>query len=131
MANQFGQALRTSMASDLATALGNGTIKLFSGAVPANCQAADPAGLLATGTLPSTAATATAGVATKSGSWPFTGSAAGNAQTFRLYDSGAVCIHQGTVTVSGGGGDMIIDNTSIAVSQAGSVTVYSVTIGGA
>lgn len=131
MANQFGQALRTSMASDLATALGGGTINLFSGSVPVDCQAADPAGLLASGTLPGTAATASAGAVTKSGSWTFTGSAAGNAQTFRLYDSVAVCIHQGTVTVAGGGGVMIIDNTSITISQAGSVTVYSVTIGGA
>lgn len=131
MANQFGQALRTSMASDLATALGSGQIRLFSGAVPVNCQAADPAGQLAAGTLPSTAATASAGVATKSGSWPFTGSAVGTAQSFRLYDSVAVCIHQGTVTVGGGGGDMIIDNTSITISQVGSVTAYTVTMGGA
>jgi hypothetical protein len=119
------------MAGDLATALGGGEIRLFSGAVPVNCQAADPAGQLASGTLPATAATASGGVASKSGSWGFTGSAGGTAQTFRLYDSSAVCIHQGTVTAAGGGGDMIIDNPVIAVSQAGSVTVYTVTMGGA
>jgi hypothetical protein len=132
MAHQFGSTLRNNMGSQLVTALNGGSIKLFSGATPANCAAADPSGLLASGTLPGTAATSSAGVVTRSGTWSFTGSAAGSIATFRLYDSsGSVCIHQGTVTATGGGGDMTIDNISIANAQAGSVTSYSVTIGGA
>jgi hypothetical protein len=131
MAHQFGQTLRNNMATQLVNALGGGSLKLFSGALPANCQAADPSGLLAAGTLPATAASATAGVVSKSGTWPFTGSAAGNIASFRVYDSGAVCVHQGTVTATGGGGDMTIDNISIANAQTGTVTSYTATIGGA
>jgi len=131
VANQFGVALRTAMASDLASSLGSGVIRLFSGSVPADCQAADPSGLLASGTLPSTAATALSGVVTKAGTWLFTGSASGNAQSFRIYDSSLVCIHQGVVSEVGLGGDMIIDTIAINPAQSGEVTGYAVTIGGA
>jgi hypothetical protein len=131
VASQFGVVLRTAMASDLASSLSNGVIKLFSGSVPVDCQAADPSSILASGTLPSTAATALSGVVTKAGAWLFTGSASGNAQSFRIYDSSLVCIHQGTVSESGFGGDMIIDTIAINPAQAGEVTGYAVTIGGA
>lgn len=131
MANQFGEALRNSMASSLASSLGSGVIKLFSGSVPVDCQAADPSGTLASGTLPSTAATAVSGAVSKAGTWAFTGSSSGNAQCFRIYDSSLVCIHQGTVSESGFGGDMIIDTIVINPAQAGEVTGYAVTIGGA
>lgn len=130
MAHQFG-TVRNNMGSQLVTALNGGSLKLFSGAQPANCAAADPSGLLASGTLPATAASSTGGVVTKSGTWSFTGSAAGNIASFRLYDSGGACQHQGNVTATGGGGDMTIDNIAIANAQQGTVTSYSVTIGGA
>ncbi|MFN9968375.1 MAG: hypothetical protein ACK58T_00625, partial [Phycisphaerae bacterium] len=72
------------------------------------------------------------GVVTKSGTGNFTGSAAGNAATFRISEAGGtVCVHQGTVTATGGGGDMTLDNVNIAISQAGSVGTYQVTMGGA
>jgi len=131
MAHQFGTTVRNNMATQLTTALASGSIKLFSGSVPANCAAADPAGLLASGNLPATAATNTGGVVSRSGTWSFTGSAAGNIASFRLYDSGGTCIHQGTVTATGGGGDMTVDNINIANGQTGSVTGYATTIGGA
>lgn len=131
MANQFGSALRTNQGTQLVNALASGTLKLFSGSVPANCAAVDPAGLLASGSLPATAASVSAGVVTKSGTWSFTGSGSGTIASFRLYDSGAVCIHQGTVTITGGGGDMTVDNTSIATGQTGSVGTYSITMPGA
>jgi hypothetical protein len=131
LANQFGEVLRNQMATSLSSALSNGVIKLFSGAAPVDCQAADPAGELASGILPAIAATALSGVVSKFGSWLFTGSAAGNALSFRVYDSSLVCIHQGTVSVSGMGGDMIIDTIAINPAQAGEVTGYAVTIGGA
>lgn len=132
MAHQFGTAVRNNMANDLVTALSSGVLRLFSGAVTANCAAADPSGLIASGTLPATAASATGGVVTKSGTWSFTGSAPGNAASFRLYEAGGtVCVHQGTVSATGGGGDMTLDNVSIANSQAGTVNTYQVTIGGA
>lgn len=131
MANKFGAALRNQMAVSLASALSSGVIKLFSGATPVNCQAADPAGELASGTLPAIAAITTSGEVLKSGSWLFTGSAAGNAQSFRIYDSSLVCIHQGTVSEVSMGGDMVIDTVEITPAQAGEVIGYAITIGGA
>lgn len=131
MAMQFGTTLRTDMADEVVTAAAGGTIKIFSGAVPANCAAADPSGALVSDTLPTPALTNTAGTLSKAGTWSFTGDAAGTAASFRLYTSGAVCFAQGSVTATGGGGDMTIDNTSIAVGQAGEVLTVSIVVGGA
>ena len=131
MTLQFGTTQRSAMADVLVTAAAGGSVKLFSGSVPANCAAADPAGLLASGTLPSPALTNTSGTLSKAGTWAFTGSAAGTVASFRLYTSGAVCFCQGTVTASGGGGDMTIDNTVIASGQGGTVNTVSVVVGGA
>jgi hypothetical protein len=132
MALQFSTTDRTAFATQLCTAIASGTIKLFSGAEPANCAAADPSGLLATGTLPATAMTAASGVATKAGSWTLTGSAGGTAASFRIYDSGGTtCRQQGSATASGGGGDMTLDNASIANLQVITVQTYQITIGNA
>jgi hypothetical protein len=119
------------MGDDVVTAADGGTMKIFSGAVPANCAAADPSGELVDETLPSPALTNTSGTVTKAGTWAFTGAAAGTAASFRLYTSGAVCFMQGDVTATGGGGVLEIDNTSIAIGQAGEVTAVTITIGGA
>ena len=131
MALQLGSTLRNTMAGDIVTAAAGGTLKIFSGAVPANCAAADPSGELTSATLPTPALTASGGVCSKAGTWTFTGTAAGTAASFRLYTSGAVCFAQGNVTITGGGGTMTIDNTSISISQNGTVTSVTITIGGA
>jgi hypothetical protein len=131
MALQLGTALRTSMGDDIVADAAGGALKIFSGAVPANCAAADPAGELVDATLPSPALTNTSGVLTKAGTWTFTGAAAGAAASFRLYTGAAVCFAQGNVTASGGGGTMEIDNTSIAIGQNGTVSAVTITVGGA
>ena len=131
MALQLGATLRNTIAGDIVTAAAAGSIKIFSGAVPANCAAADPSGTLTMATLPNPALTASAGVCTKAGTWTFTGSATGVAASFRLYTSGAVCFAQGNVTATGGGGTMEIDNTTINATQNGTVTGVTITVGGA
>ena len=52
-------------------------------------------------------------------SLPRTGTAtgAGIADNFQIFDGANVLIMSGTVSASGGGGDMIIDNTNIAIDQ--------------
>ena len=131
MAIQHGTGSRTAAAQAIADELAGGTIKLFSGSVPVNCAAADPAGELASGSLPSPCLTASAGALSKAGTWSYAGSAAGNAASFRLYSAGAVCEAQGDVTATGGGGVMEINDVAVANGQAGSVTAYSETVGGA
>lgn len=132
MAWQFGSALRTTMASDIQAAGGaTAALKIFSGAVPANCAAADPAGLLVTIALPPTFLTAAGGVASLAGSWTAAASGAGNAATVRLYDSGGVCLAQGSVSATGGAGDLTLDNVNIAAGQTVTITAATFTIGGA
>lgn len=129
--SQYGATIRNDQAGLYVTAAAGGTFKIFSGALGANCAAADPAGELVSDTLPSPALTAAAGIATKAGTWGFTGDAAGTAASFRLYTAAAVCFWQGDVTATGGGGTMEIDNTAIALGQTGSVTAVTLTVGGA
>lgn len=131
MALQMSTTLRNNRVSQVQTTIGTTPrLYLFSGAVPANCGAADPTGLLATLTLPSTwLSTASSGQVTIAGSpWTGTGSAAGTAASFRIKDStGTTCHLQGAVTATGGGGDLTLDNTSIANAQNIQVTGFTLT----
>ena len=134
MAFQESITVRNARLDAIETVVGTAAIlKLFSGAEPANCAAADPAGTLATLNLPSDwLANAAAGAKAKAGSWTGTGSAGGTAASFRIYDSGlAACHMQGTVTATGGGGDMTLDNVVIANGQAITVNTFTVTAGNA
>ena len=132
MAFQFGTTQRTNMITQIGTTLGAaGTFKVFSGAEPANCAAADPTGLLLTFALPATPFTNAAGVATLAGTWSGTAAASGVMASFRVYDSSAACEMQGTVTLTGGGGDMTVSNTNIASGQTFSVSTFTVTMGNA
>jgi hypothetical protein len=108
-------------------------LRIYTGTVPANCAAAATGTLLVEMALPSDwMAAASAGVKAKSGTWSGTGAAAGTAGYFRIVDTAGTTTHaQGTATITGGGGDMILDNTSIAVSQVVTVNSFSLTTGNA
>jgi hypothetical protein len=134
MTFQYSVAIRNAKLDQVESTIGvSALLKIFSGAEPANCAAADPAGLLATLTLPvDWMSNAAAGSKAKLGSWTGTGSGAGNAASFRIYDNGAAACHiQGTVTATGGGGDMTVDNVSIAVAQVITVNSFTLTAGNA
>lgn len=109
-------------------------LKIRTGAQPADCATADSGTILATLTLPSDwMAAASGGTKAKSGTWEDTSADnAGTAAHFRLYASdGTTCHAQGTVTVTGGGGDMTVDNTVFAAAQAFSITSFTLTAGNA
>jgi hypothetical protein len=79
---------------------------------------------------------ADSGSKTKLGAWAGTGLAAAAAGTnighFRLKDSsGTVCGIQGSVTITGGGGDMTVDNTNVAFNQAIAVGTFTIDAGNA
>jgi hypothetical protein len=134
MAAKKSVAVRNAQGDAMETAIGvSPKLQIFSGAAPADCAAADSGTKLAEGDLPADfLAAAAAGAKSKSGTWTLTGVAAGTAGHFRLKDStGATCHLQGTVTITGGGGDMIVDNTSIAVSQVITVNTFTDTQGNA
>lgn len=108
-------------------------LQIRTGAQPANCASADSGTLLCEITLPSDwMAAAASGAKSKSGTWSGTGAAAGTAGHWRIKDSaGTTCHYQGSCSATGGGGDMTLDNTSIAASQAVTVNSFTLTSGNA
>lgn len=135
MALQLSDAVRNARLDAIEASIGTGAVlKIRTGAPPANCAAADSGTVLATLTLPSDwMAAASGGSKALSGSWSdASADATGTAAHFRLYASdGTTCGLQGTVTATGGGGDMTVDNTSFASGQAFSVTSFTLTDGNA
>lgn len=135
MTLQLSTAVRNARLDAIETAIGASAIlKIRSGAAPANCETADSGTVLATLNLPSDwMAAASSGTKAKSGTWEDTSAdAAGTAAHFRLYASdGTTCHAQGTVTATGGGGDMTVDNTSFAAGQSFTVTGFTITEGNA
>lgn len=130
MSIQLSIAVRDAQLDAFETAAGAAAhLKLYTGAQPANCAAAEAGTLLCDMALPSDwMAAASNGSKALAGSWAGTGAAAGSAAHFRIYDSaGATCHMQGTVTATGGGGDLTLDNVSIAASQAVSITGFTLT----
>lgn len=136
MAVQQSVAVRNAKNDSVETTIGTGPLlKVFAGAQPANCAAADAGASLGNGTLPSDwASNSAAGVKAKSGTWTVTGTAAAGAGTvighYRIYDStGATCHEQGDCAI--GSGTMQFDNTSIANGQVATVNSYNRTAGNA
>ena len=133
MAFQFSTAARNAALDAIETTAGTApTLTIRTGSVPANCAAARAGTVLATLTLPSDwLTTASGGSKALSGTWQdVAADAAGTAAHFSV-DQGATCHIQGTVTATGGGGDMTIDNTSLAVGQQVTITAFNLTAGGA
>lgn len=109
-------------------------LRIYTGAQPANCAAANSGTLLAEMTLPSDwMAAASSGAKALSGTWSDTSAnGTGTAAHFRIYESsGTTCHIQGSVTATGGGGDLTLNNTSIASGQAVSITSFTLTDGNA
>lgn len=135
MAIQMSVTARNGMLDSMETTVGTGPIlEIRSGAPPANCAAADSGTLLASMTLPSDwMAAAASGSKSKSGTWQdLTANATGAAAHYRLKDSGgSTCHEQGTVSGTGGGGDMELDNTSIVAGQQVTVVTWTRNAGNA
>lgn len=130
MSIQFSVAVRNARLDAIESTIGTSPIlKIRSGAAPANCATADSGTVLATLTLPSDwMAAASNGTKAMSGTWSDADGvdATGTAAHFRIYASdGTTCHMQGTVTATGGGGDMTVDNTSFAAGQAFSITSFT------
>lgn len=105
-------------------------LKIRTGAQPADCATADSGSVLATLSLPSDwMAAASSGSKAKSGTWSDSSAdASGTAAHFRLYASdGTTCHMQGTVTATGGGGDMTVDSVSFTAGQSFTINTFSLT----
>lgn len=135
MTLQYSTTVRNAKLDAVETAIGTSAVlKIRTGSVPANCAAADSGTVLATLNLPSDwMAAAASGQKAKAGTWEDTSAdATGTAAHWRLYASDGTTVHaQGTVTATGGGGDMTVDNTSFVAAQSFTVTGFTLTAGNA
>ena len=134
MALQLGTTLRNALLDQIETTVGTTPyLQIRSGSPPSDCSQADSGTLLCEIHLPSEwAANASSGSKALAGSWTDTGVAAGTAAHFRLKDNGKTTTHmQGTVTATGGGGDMTLDNAVIAVGQTVTVNSFTLSAGNA
>lgn len=132
MPMQFSDATVNGSLDAIETAIGaSPTLEIRSGVKPANNAAVDTGTLLATLTLPADfLAAAAARAKAKAGTWTATGGAGAGAGTaaghFRI-KQGVTSHIQGSITVTGGGGDMTVDNVSIANGQAFTVNTFTIT----
>lgn len=135
MALQLSTAVRDARLDTIESTIGTSAImKIRTGSAPADCGTADSGTVLATLSLPSDwMAAASGGSKAKTGTWQdASADATGTAGHFRIYDSGGTtCGIQGTVTATGGGGDLTLDNTSIATGQTVTITTFTLTDGNA
>lgn len=134
MAAQFSVAVRNATLDAVETTTGTSPkLQIRTGAAPANCATADSGTLLAEITCPSDwMAAASGGTKVLAGSWTVAASGTGTAGHYRMKDSaGTTCHEQGTITITGGGGDLTVDNTSIASGQTVTITAKTLTAGGA
>jgi len=135
MALQYSVAVRNAQLDAVEVTVSTAPLlRIYSGSAPANCAAAASGTLLAEMTLPSDwMAAASSGSKALSGTWQdASANATGTAGHFRLYDSGGTTCHaQGTVTATGGGGDLTLDNVSIASGQSVTITSFTITAGNA
>lgn len=131
MTIQLSTSARNALLDAIETAVGASAIlKIRSGAAPASPAAADSGTVLATVALPADwMAAASGGTKAKSGTWEDAAAdATGTAGHYRIYASdGTTCHLQGTVTATGGGGDMTVDNTSFAAGQRFTVDTFTLT----
>ncbi len=133
MAFQFSVAARNAALDAIETTAGTSPVlTIRTGSAPANCAAARTGTVLATLNLPSDwLAAASGGTKGIAGTWQdASADAAGTAAHFSI-DQGGTCHIQGTVTATGGGGDMTLDNVVIALLQQVTITSFTLTAGGA
>jgi hypothetical protein len=137
MALQYSVAVRNAQLDAVESTIGTAAVlKIYdlTAGAPADCAAAITGTVLATITLPSDWMNAAAtGSKTKLGTWSDSSAdAAGVADFWRLFASdGTTCGAQGTVTATGGGGDLTLDNAVVAAAQSVTISTFTISAGNA
>lgn len=135
MAIQLNVATRNARLDTIESTNGSScSLEIRTGSVPASCATAGTGTVLVTINLPSDwMATASSGSKAIAGTWQDTSADnTGTAAHFRVYNSQATkdnttCFMQGTVTATGGGGDLTLDNTSVTSGQSVTITSFTLT----
>lgn len=134
MAIRLATATRNALANAFVTQADSGTgaatVKIYTGTQPASANDAASGTLLVTFTLsdPSFGAAAAGGVTLSGTPKSASAAATGTAGWFRLETSTPGTVIDGSVTATGGGGDMTVDNTSITSGQTVNLTGGTVTM---
>ena len=135
MTIQFSIPVRNARLDAIATVIDSSAkLIIYSGAQPASCAEAPTGTVLATLSLPSSwMLAASSGSKSKTGTWSDTSAdASGTAGYFRICDNLlTACGLQGSITASGGGGDMTIDNVDIVSGQTVTISSFTLTDGNA
>jgi hypothetical protein len=130
MARQLSTTTRNRYRDAWVAAFPAGTFLRFYSAAPTGVANAPGGTLLGEGTLPATPFTSGTGAVTKNGTWTVTGQAGAGSGTavlsYRLVNGSD--IEEGTVTVTGGGGDLTLDNVSIANAQLATINTFTRTM---
>lgn len=131
MTIQLSTTVRNARLDVIESTIGTSPIlRIRTGAQPANCAASRSGTVLATVNLPSDwMQAASGGSKALSGTWQDTSAdAAGTAGHFEIMDStGATCHLQGSVSATGGGGDLQVDNVVFAAGQQFTVSAFALT----
>jgi hypothetical protein len=130
---QFAVALRNARADVIETNIGTSPLlRIYTGSPPGVAETAS-GDLLVEMTLPSDwLAAASGGVKALAGDWSDTATGAGVPGYYRILTSGAASRIEGTCSLFGGGGELVLTNTAaIAISDAVSVSSFQTTEGNA
>lgn len=130
MAVTYDNTVKNAQLDGISTAWGaSATLRLYSGTPPANQGTALSGNTLLAQCTPTPAAASGGTKDMLGGAKSGTASATGTASFYRIYKSdGTTCVEQGTVTATGGGGDLTIDNTSIASGQTVNFNTFTKSI---
>jgi hypothetical protein len=129
MALTLANASRSDMADALNTRITSGsTIEIRTGTRPANPDATATGTVLATVALKNPAFTEAGGVLTIADPDPVTASGAGTASWFRLLDGSDGAVLDGSVSDSGGTGDLKLATTSITTGLSVDITGGTITM---
>ena len=139
MAIQLNVATRNARLDVIETTNGSScSLEIRTGAQPANCAAASSGSILSTVNLPSDwLAAASSGSKAINGLWQdLSADGSGTAAHFRVYNSqatkdGTTCFIQGSVSGTGGGGDMEVSSTTFTAGQSFTVNTFTLTDGNA
>ena len=133
MTIQLSTPVRNARLDIIATTIGSSAkLIIYSGEAPTNCASPATGTILATMNLPTAwMSAASSGSKSKTGTWnDLSADATGIAGYFRIYDENmSTCGIQGSISGTGGGGDMILDNISIVAGQSIIVNSFVLTDG--
>lgn len=128
MALTIAAASAQAMGAALATNIGaSAVLEIRSGTKPATPETAATGTLLVSVTV-SGSFTSSGGVLTSADPAPVAPTASGTAGYFRLKQSGGTAVLDGTVTATGGGGDMTLGSVTITTGVNVDLGVITITV---